>query len=57
MHMTKETLRRRGVLTTTRVRGKGPQMDDGDRQELATLLALLAPNLMHHTLSEPAAAE
>ncbi|RUT28273.1 dihydrodipicolinate synthase family protein [Arsenicitalea aurantiaca] len=39
MHMTKEVLRRRGVIANTFVRGKGPKFDDGDRAELALLLA------------------
>lgn len=39
MHMTKEVLRRRGVIQNTFVRGKGPRFDDGDRAELALLLA------------------
>ena len=39
MHMTKEMLRRRGVIRNTFVRGKGPKMDDGDRAELALLIA------------------
>jgi 4-hydroxy-tetrahydrodipicolinate synthase len=38
MHMTKETLRRRGVIRHTFVRGKGPRFDAGDRAELAALL-------------------
>lgn len=43
MHMTKETLRRRGLLDVTHVRGAGPRMDQGDRAELAALLKLLSP--------------
>lgn len=39
MHMTKEVLRRRGVIDNVFVRGKGPAFDDGDRTELALLLA------------------
>lgn len=39
MHLTKEVLRRRGVIKNTFVRGKGPKFDDGDRAELALLLA------------------
>lgn len=39
MHMTKEVLRRRGVISNTFVRGKGPRFDDGDRAELTLLLA------------------
>ncbi|UIY28241.1 hypothetical protein LZK73_14660 [Neorhizobium galegae] len=37
--MTKEVLRRRGVIKNTFVRGKGPKFDEGDRKELALLLA------------------
>lgn len=39
MHMTKEVLRRRGVIRNVFVRGKGPRFDDGDRAELASLIA------------------
>jgi len=39
MHMTKEVLRRRGVIKNTFVRGKGPKFDEGDHAELALLLA------------------
>lgn len=39
MHMTKEVLRQRGVIKNIHVRGKGPKFDDGDRAELALLLA------------------
>lgn len=39
MHMTKEVLRRRGVLKHVFVRGKGPKFDAGDRRELDQLLA------------------
>jgi 4-hydroxy-tetrahydrodipicolinate synthase len=42
MQMTKEVLRRRGVIRNTFVRGKGPRMDEGDRTELAALLAEFA---------------
>ena len=38
MHMTKEVLRRRGIIRNTFVRGKGPQPDLGDRAELEALL-------------------
>jgi 4-hydroxy-tetrahydrodipicolinate synthase len=38
MHMTKEVLRRRGVIQNTFVRAKGPKFDEGDRRELALLL-------------------
>lgn len=50
MHMTKATLRRRGVLTHTHVRGKGPSMDAGDRAELSALLDGLAPELTQFPL-------
>ncbi|MET3896154.1 4-hydroxy-tetrahydrodipicolinate synthase [Devosia sp. UYZn731] len=39
MHMTKEVLRRRGVIKHVFVRGKGPRFDDGDFAELTLLLA------------------
>lgn len=52
MHMTKETLRRRGVLETTHVRGKGPKMDAGDRAELAALLHRLSPEFQTDPLAE-----
>jgi 4-hydroxy-tetrahydrodipicolinate synthase len=39
MHMTKEVLRRRGVLRHVFVRAKGPSLDAGDRRELDLLLA------------------
>ncbi|HEY4200721.1 MAG TPA: dihydrodipicolinate synthase family protein [Devosiaceae bacterium] len=39
MHMTKEVLRRRGVIKNTFVRAKGPRPDAGDYAELALLLA------------------
>ena len=45
MHMTKEVLRRRGVIQHTFVRGKGPKLDEGDRVELEALLAEFAPQL------------
>jgi 4-hydroxy-tetrahydrodipicolinate synthase len=38
MHMTKEVLRRRGVIRNVFVRGRGPKFDEGDRAELAALL-------------------
>ncbi|NJS38527.1 MAG: dihydrodipicolinate synthase family protein [Rhodobacteraceae bacterium] len=57
MHMTKETLRRRGVLRTTHVRGNGPAMDAHDRRELAALLDALAPEMQHNPLIQSAAAE
>jgi 4-hydroxy-tetrahydrodipicolinate synthase len=39
MAMTKEVLRRRGVIRSTHVRAAGPALDDGDRRELDALLA------------------
>jgi len=38
MAMTKEVLRRRGVIRHVFVRAGGPKLDDGDRRELALLL-------------------
>lgn len=57
MHMTKATLARRGVLTHTHVRGKGPFMDDGDARELSALLDLIAPALLLYPLQMKDAAE
>lgn len=57
MHMTKEVLRRRGVLSTTHVRGSGPAMDDGDRRELAVLLEAVAPELERNRVAMAEAAE
>lgn len=57
MHMTKETLRLRGVLSATHVRGKGPKMDDGDRAELHALLDQLSPELTLAPLALKVAAE
>lgn len=48
MHMTKEVLRRRGVIVNTFVRGKGPKLDEGDRAELALLLAEADLPYKHH---------
>ena len=45
MHMTKHTLVRRGVLSSTHVRGKGPKMDAGDRAELNALLDQISNEL------------
>ena len=45
MHMTKETLRRRGILSHVHVRGTGPKMDSCDRAELSILLGRLSPEL------------
>ena len=38
MAMTKEVLRRRGVITSTHVRAAGPTLDAGDLRELDALL-------------------
>lgn len=57
MHMTKATLARRGVLTQTHVRGKGPVMDAGDVAELTALLDLIAPELSLYPLDMKDAAE
>lgn len=57
MHMTKETLRRRGVIGSTHVRGAGPAMDDGDRAELAALLDQIAPELTLFPLEQRTAAQ
>lgn len=48
MHMTKEVLRRRGVIGNVAVRGKGPKFDDGDRAELTLLLAEADLPYKHH---------
>jgi 4-hydroxy-tetrahydrodipicolinate synthase len=48
MHMTKEVLRRRGVIRNTFVRGKGPKFDDGDRAELSLLLQEAVLPYKHH---------
>jgi 4-hydroxy-tetrahydrodipicolinate synthase len=48
MHMTKEVLRRRGVIQNTFVRGKGPKFDEGDRTELALLLQEAELPYKHH---------
>ena len=50
MHMTKATLKRRGVLQHTFVRGAGPKMDAGDQAELNTLLDLIADELTTYQL-------
>jgi 4-hydroxy-tetrahydrodipicolinate synthase len=48
MHMTKEVLRRRGVIRNTVVRAKGPKFDDGDRVELSILLQEAVLPYKHH---------
>jgi 4-hydroxy-tetrahydrodipicolinate synthase len=42
MAMTKEVLRRRGIIDATHVRAAGPTLDDGDMRELDRLLADVA---------------
>ena len=54
MHMTKEVLRRRGVLRHTHVRGSGPRPDTGDLRELASLLDQLAPELLIYPIKKEA---
>ena len=48
MHLTKEVLRRRGVIRNTFVRGKGPKFDEGDRAELTLLLQEAVLPYKHH---------
>lgn len=57
MHMSKHTLRRRGVLTHTHVRGRGPSMDAGDQAELQALLDQIAPEMTIYPLAAMDAAE
>ena len=57
MHMTKEILRLRGILQHTHVRGAGPRMDAGDRNELHALLRQIAPEFAIHPPFQKAAAE
>ncbi len=57
MHMTKEVLRLRGVLSQTHVRGAGPRMDAGDRAELHALLRQIAPEFAIHPPFQKATAE
>ena len=42
MAMTKDVLRRRGVITATHVRAAGPRLDEGDKRELDALYGELA---------------
>ncbi|MBI3706337.1 MAG: dihydrodipicolinate synthase family protein [Proteobacteria bacterium] len=42
MAMTKEVLRRRGLIASAHVRAPGPRLDPHDREELATMLAEIA---------------
>jgi 4-hydroxy-tetrahydrodipicolinate synthase len=55
MQMTKEVLRRRGVIRNVFVRGKGPALDEGDRAELRALLDEFADEFEVFPL-QPAAA-
>jgi 4-hydroxy-tetrahydrodipicolinate synthase len=48
MAMTKEVLRRRGVIRSTHVRAAGPTLDDGDRRELSAMLEVLADAFVAH---------
>jgi 4-hydroxy-tetrahydrodipicolinate synthase len=41
MAMTKEVLRRRGVIAASHVRAPGPKLDAGDHRELDAMLAEL----------------
>lgn len=45
---TKEVLRRRGILSCTAARARGPVLDDGDRRELGELLATVRPHCTIH---------
>ena len=54
MAMTKEVLRRRGVIRSTHVRATGPTLDDGDMRELDQLAARIAdlvPGLLQRNSS------
>ena len=42
MAMTKETLRRRGIIAHAGKRAAGPELDAGDQRELSELLAEVA---------------
>ena len=42
MHMTKEVLRRRGVIGAIHVRAAGPRLDAGDQRELSAMLGRVA---------------
>lgn len=55
MAMTKEVLRRRGVIGATHVRAAGPRLDAGDLAELGAILAGLT-DLVPDLSSSPAAA-
>jgi 4-hydroxy-tetrahydrodipicolinate synthase len=49
MAMTKEVLRRRGIISATHVRAAGPSLDAGDVRELEQLLADIADLLPAHS--------
>jgi len=49
MAMTKEVLRRRGIISATHVRAAGPSLDEGDVRELEQLLADIADLLPAHS--------
>jgi len=53
MAMTKEVLRRRGVIHATHVRAAGPRLDDGDMRELDAMLAEIADLMPLKLGSEP----
>ncbi|MEM1363035.1 MAG: dihydrodipicolinate synthase family protein [Pseudomonadota bacterium] len=53
MHMTKATLRARGVDISPYVRGAGPRMDPGDEAELNRLLEDIGPELRVAPLKLP----
>jgi len=55
MHMTKEVLRRRGVLRHTLVRGAGPRPDSGDLRELDALLDQIADEFRIYPVTREAA--
>lgn len=46
MAMTKETLRRRGIIANAGKRAAGPELDAGDHRELTELLSEVA-DLLH----------
>lgn len=51
MAMTKEVLKRRGVIKATGLRAGGPRLDEGDRQELTLLLEDVAKELICFPIS------
>jgi 4-hydroxy-tetrahydrodipicolinate synthase len=54
--MTKEVLRRRGVIDSAFVRAPGPNLDAQDQQELATMLEEIADLLTAYPVRAPATA-